>query len=158
MTRFQIAGRRVSLDRELVERRLEDVLPEPVREHYVVVRGRRFPPKQVISLLTGLDRADFTTHQARRVLKRLGFVAARRQRRPPGAPAGQPGLPHGGRQAAALEPYAGKWVALGEPDEVLVAADSAREVVAWLSRHEQRATGIFRVPSSRAEAEGLAPR
>jgi hypothetical protein len=159
MATFQIAGQKVTLDPETVERQLEDVLPEPVRDHYVVVRGRRFPPKQVVSLLTGLDRADFTTHQARRVLKRLGFVAERRQRRTAGpAPEAAPSLPHGGRQAAALEPYAGRWVALGEPDEVLVAAGSASEVVAWLSRHEQRATGIFRVPSSRAEAEGLAPR
>lgn len=132
-------------------------MPEPVREHYVVVRGRRYPPKQVVSLLTGLDRADFTTHQAQRVLERLGFVAARRQRRTSGAPAGEPSLPHGERQGAALRPYAGQWVALGEPDEVLVAAASAREVVAWLSRHERRATGFFRVPSSPAETEGLAP-
>src|SRR5207302_6036733 len=44
----------------------------------LIVHGRRFPPKQPISLLTGLDKADFTTHQARRILKRLGFVAARR--------------------------------------------------------------------------------
>jgi hypothetical protein len=159
MTTFQIAGKRVRLDPKMVERRLEDVLPDPVREHYVVVQGRRFPPKQVVSLLTGLDRADFTTHQARRVLKRLGFVAARKQRPTTGpASASEASLPHGGRQAAALAPYVGKWVALGEPDEVLVAADSARELVAWLSRHEQRSTGIFRVPSSEAEAAGLAPR
>ena len=159
MATFQIAGQQVTLDRGAVERGLDGVLPEPVREHYVIVGGRRFPPKQVVSLLTGLDRADFTTHQARRVLKRLGFVAARKQRRTVGTPpAGGPALPHGGRQAAALAPYVGRWVALGEPDEVLVAANTAREVVAWLARHEQRASGIFRVPSSAAEAEGLAPR
>lgn len=158
MPTFQIAGQRVTLDRTVVERRLAGVLPEPVRDHYVVVSGRRFPPKQVVSLLTGIDRADFTTHQARRVLKRLGFAAARKNRGAETAPAAAPALPHGGRQAAALEPYAGQWVALGEPDEVLVAAPSAREVLAWLSRHEQRATGIFRVPASQAEAEGLAPR
>lgn len=157
MTTFQIAGKRVLLDHETVVRRLEGVLPEPVREHYVVVQGRRFPPKQVVSLLTGLDRADFTTHQARRVLKRLGFVAARKR---PGTaePTNEPALPQGGRQAAALAPYLGQWVALGEPDEVLVAATSARDVVAWLSRHEQRATGILRVPSSADEAGGMAPR
>jgi hypothetical protein len=65
--------------------------------------------------------------------------------------------PHEGRQAAALEPFRGKWVALGEPDEVLVAAETAREVVAWLSRNEIKATGMFRVPDSAREAEGLAP-
>jgi len=159
MATFRIAGHQVVLDRETVERGLAEVVPEPVREHYVVVLGRRYPPKQVVSVLTGLDRADFTTHQARRVLKRLGFVAARKRR--PGsesAPNGDPALPHGGRQAAALEPNAGQWIALGEPDEVLVAAASARDVVAWLARHEQRASGIFRVPSSERDAQGLAPR
>jgi len=41
-----------------------------------VINGRRWPPKQVLALVTGLDRADFTTHQARRALTRLGFPAA----------------------------------------------------------------------------------
>lgn len=158
MPAFQIASQNVSLDRDLVEELLENVLPEPVREHYVVIRGRRFPPKQVVNVVTGIDRADFTTHQARRILRRLGFVAARKHRPVDGEPpAPEPGLPHGGRQAEALRPYVGKWVALGEPDEVLVAADSLEQVVAWLVRHEQKASGVFRVPATRAEAEGLAP-
>ncbi len=48
------------------------------RGHFVVVGTRRFPRKQVVGELTGLDRADFTTHQARRPLIRLGFSAGRR--------------------------------------------------------------------------------
>ena len=159
MPTFQIAGKQVTLERAAVEARLEQLLPEPISEHYVVVHGRRFPPKQVISVVTGIDRADFTTHQARRVLRRLGFTAERRGRREGDEKSvPYPDLPYGGRQAAALEPYAGKWVALGEPDEVLVAADTLREVAGWLARHEQRATGVLRVPRSRVEAEGLAPR
>lgn len=157
MAVFQVAGRRFSLDSRTVERKLEQVQPEPVREHYVVVRSRRYPPKQVLSELTGLDRADFTTHQARRILKRLGFVAARRSAAAPRRAGGGPGGPHGGRQAAALAPFAGKWVALGQPDEVLVAAETAAEIVAWLSRHGKRASGVFRVPRTADEAQGLAP-
>lgn len=153
MAAFTIAGERVVLDHDTVEARLERVLPEPIHEHYVVVGGRRFPPKQVLSELTGLDRADFTTHQARRILRRLGFIVARREPRASPPPHDVPGLPHGGRQAAALEPYIGKWVALGEPDEVLVAADTIEEVVAWLVKHEQRTSGIFRVPRSVEETE-----
>jgi hypothetical protein len=83
-----IAGRRFELDREAVERALTPELPEPLRDHYVVVAGRRYPPKQALAAVTGLDRADFTTHQARRILTRLGFVG----RRPP---------PAGGRAPAA---------------------------------------------------------
>jgi hypothetical protein len=158
MPTFTVAGSRVELDRDSVERALESIEPEPLRDHYVVVGRRRYPPKQVLCVVTGLDRADFTTHQARRILRRLGFVAARRSRS--GATPGKSDLslgPHGGRQAGALEPYVGQWVALGEPDEVLFAADSAQEVVSWLTRNERRASGIFRVPATAREAEGAAP-
>ena len=153
---FTISGYQFDLDRGAVERCVLDVLPDPVYEHYVVVSGRRFPPKQVLACVTGLDRADFTTHQARRVLKRLGFVAARTQRRAPSEDARR--IPRAGEQAEALRPYVGKWVALAGPTEVLVAADRPEDVLAWLARHERRAPyGMFRVPASVAEAEGLAP-
>ncbi|MGZ8693322.1 MAG: hypothetical protein ACXWZT_11405, partial [Gaiellaceae bacterium] len=77
MATFTIAGQRFDLEPGPIEQTLETVLPEPIQEHYVVVRGRRYPPKQVISCLTELDRADFTTHQARRIMRRLGFTTAR---------------------------------------------------------------------------------
>jgi len=159
MTQFTISGEEFDLQREAVEAAVEELLPDPVQEHYVVVGGRRYPPKQVISCVTGLDRADFTTHQARRILKRLGFVAARLIRdESPVAAAGADG-PRGGSQAAALAPFVGKWVALASPTDVLVAAATPQEVLAWLARHERRAEyGMFRVPASPDEAEGLAPR
>jgi hypothetical protein len=162
MPSFTIAGQQFDLERGDVERCLLDLLPDPVQEHYVVVLGRRFPPKQVISCATGVDRADFTTHQARRILKRLGFVAARAGPRDVAEQdATQDGDyqgPYGGRQAAALRPYVGQWVALAGPTDVLVAADTPQEVLAWLARHERRAPyGMFRVPASVDEAEGAAP-
>jgi hypothetical protein len=160
MGRFTIAGQPFELEPDEVERCLVDVLPDPVHEHYVVVRGRRFPPKQVLSCATGLDRADFTTHQARRILKRLGFVAARagRQEAAETDGGGERAAPGDGSQAEALRPYVGQWVALAGPTDVLVAANTPQEVLAWLARHERRASyGMFRVPASSAEAEGGAP-
>ena len=66
--------------------------------------------------------------------------------------------PHGGRQAAALAPFVGKWVALTSPTDVLVAADSPHEIIRWLVAHGRRASyGMFRVPSSLREAESLSP-
>jgi len=63
-----------------------------------------------------------------------------------------------GSQAAALEPFVGKWVALASPTHVLVAADTPEEVLAWLKRNGRRASyGMFRVPASTGEAEGLGP-
>jgi hypothetical protein len=157
MPRFTIAGQAFELDANNVEASLRGLLPDPVREHYVVVSGRRYPPKQVLSRVTGLDRADFTTHQARRILRRLGFVAARRSSSDAhGGGGGQSS--RAGKQAEALTPHVGKWVALAGPTDVLVAADSPQEVLAWLARHERRASyGMFRVPASPGEAEGAAP-
>lgn len=157
MSTHRVAGRSFDLTAEAVADAVTGVLPDPIHEHYVVVGGRRYPPKQVLARVTGLDRADFTTHQARRILKRLGFTAARvttseGQFEPAGTG------PHGGRQARALAPYVGKWVALAGPTEVLVAADTPQEVLAWLARHERRARyGMFRVPQDVREAEGVAP-
>jgi len=161
VARFTVAGQTIELEREAVEHALERVLPEPLREHYVVVCSRRYPPKQVLSEVTGLDRADFTTHQARRILKRLGFTAARAT---PGSAAretvGATAVgPFGGRQAEALADHAGQWVALAGPTEVLIAADTPQDVLRWLARHERKATGgMFRVPTDPSEAEGVAPR
>lgn len=160
MPRFTVAGQAIELERDDVERTLERVLPEPVREHYVVVGSRRYPPKQVLSEVTGLDRADFTTHQARRILKRVGFTAARVTPEPavPEMAELATSTPYGGRQASALADYAGKWVALAGPTTVLVAADTPQDVLRWLARHERKATGgMFRVPAGPAEAEGAAP-
>ncbi len=132
---------------------MRGVLPDPVAQHYVVVNGRRYPPKQVISHVTGLDRADFTSHQARRILMRLGFAAGRHAE---GSTAGRPQSGGGGRLAEALTPLAGQWVATKDED-VLVAAGSPEDVVAWLSRHDQRADSMFRVPEDEVAASGLAP-
>jgi len=149
-----ISGRRFRLAPDRVTHATADVLPDPLRDHYVVIGGRRYPPKQVIALVTGLDRADFTTHQARRILARLGFPVARRSnsaRMSPGrGPSATPS------PAEALRPYIGQWVAT-DGDEVLVGADSPAEVVSWLTRHNRRAQSMFRVPAGDAEAGGVAP-
>lgn len=166
MPTMTVSGHRYEFDRRAVEAALEGVLPEPIHEHFVVISGRRWPPKQVLALVTGLDRADFTTHQARSVLTRLGFPAARAARRPerraelahgitPPAAAsetspGNPGL------AEALRPFIGLWVAI-RGNEVLVAAPSPKDVVAWLTQHGQRAQSMFRVPGSEQAVTGAAP-
>src|SRR5205823_7866498 len=54
-----IAGHRFELQSGAITRVMKKTLPEPLNEHYVVIGGRRYPPKQVIAAVTGLDRADF---------------------------------------------------------------------------------------------------
>lgn len=158
-----IGGRRFELDRGRVEQAVAQLLPEPIQEHFVVVGGRRFPPKQVVSAVTGLDRADFTTHQSRRILLGLGFPAARRAR-PGGSDLGAAPGNAGAIDAAArgedpveeLRRYIGQWVALRR-NEVLVGAPSASEVISWLARYNQQADAIFRVPEDDAAVGGVGP-
>lgn len=140
-----IAGSAFRLDRALVTKTVEGVLPDPLNEHFVVVGGRRFPPKQVIGLVTGLDRSDFTTHQARRTLRRLGFPVGRRPPVTVPEPARREPDPDAEAQVEALRPYIGQWVALKD-NEVLVASAIPEEVLDWLERHDMYADGMFRVP------------
>lgn len=166
MPNMTVSGHRYDLDRRAVEVALAGVLPEPIHEHFVVISGRRWPPKQVLSLVTGLDRADFTTHQARSILTRLGFPAARAASPPERragihrgmSPAPTVGETTAGKPALAeaLRPFIGLWVAIRD-NEVLVAAPSPKDVVAWLTQHGQRAQSMFRVPDSEQAVTGAAP-
>ncbi len=143
--RSVVAGRAFELTADQVVRVLAGVEPEAVREHFVVIGGRRFPPKQVLAVVTGLDRGDFTSHQARTVLRRLGFSGSRssagRAARTPvrGRPADQPG------GAEALRPFRGRFVAL-RGTQVLVAGQRLEDVFAWLESHDRCADTVFRVP------------
>jgi hypothetical protein len=72
-TRFTIGGIEFSLSKEEVERKLQAVEPENVREVFVEVHGRRYPIKQALAAATGLLRGEFTTHDAMRVFRRLSL-------------------------------------------------------------------------------------
>jgi hypothetical protein len=155
----KIAGHPFVLRSSDVVRAMQGVDPEPIASHYVVVGTQRFPPKQIISQLTGLDRADFTSHQARRTLSRLGFSAGRRPPRTTGMrsePAYLQSNPAAGPLADRLRSLAGTWVAIRDED-ILHSSESPRELVAWLSRHGQKADSMFRVPEDERAATGLAP-
>lgn len=158
----QIAGRRFSLRHADVVEALRDRDPEPIRSHYIVVGAQRFPPKQVISAVTGLDRADFTTHQARGTLLRLGFAAGRRgvpgsrnDLRSTGGPATPADAPND-ELASRLRHLGGLWVAIKDED-VLHAAPTPRQLVSWLAEHGQSADTVYRVPEDDLAASGLAP-
>lgn len=153
-----IAGHVFALRSADVERKLRNTLPEPLDDHYVVIGGRRFPPKQVISEVTGLDRADFNTHQARRVLSRLGFTVGRRERRASLHRTCSPSCGHGKTTSEAdlLRPFVGQWVAQ-RGMEILVAASTPQAVLGWLEQHQQVADAMFRVPGDEHEAAGVAP-
>lgn len=145
MTAARVAGEDFELDADAVEQAVADLDPEPIREHYVVIGPRRYPPKQVLAAITGLDRGDFTTHQARSILRRLGFGVHRKGRAIPlpRDPETTNRPPHG-TEAALLEPFMGRFIAQ-DGLEVLYDSDSPYDVVRWLRKHGLRAT-VWRVP------------
>ena len=75
---FILAGRRHNLTREQVEEKMDKVEPELGRQHFVKLKGREYPVKQVLATMLPLSRLDFTTQQARRILARLGFEVIER--------------------------------------------------------------------------------
>jgi hypothetical protein len=72
--RFTVGGEQYDLTRERVIAAMGSVQSEPVQKHLVQVDGAVFPPKQVFATVTGRARTSFTTMEAQRVLRRLGFV------------------------------------------------------------------------------------
>jgi|GEM_PF-1493024 len=109
MARGVVGGRAFDLTHGEVERAMRDVQPEPVREHFVVIGEKPFPPKQALAQVTGWDRQSFTTMEAIRVLTRTGFVCQRRiDGRPVQVPADPEDPPEhegssAGRRLSALE-------------------------------------------------------
>lgn len=74
---FTINGQRISLEADDVRHAVKGVAPSAARSHVVDVEGVEYPVKQVFAEATGLDLLDFTTNQARRVLRKLGFSLRR---------------------------------------------------------------------------------
>lgn len=155
-------GAEFTLDSDRASEAMEGIAAEPVRDHYVVVRGRRFPPKQVLAVLLGVDRADFTTYQARRILGRLGFETGRRHTDLADASvvgvAVAPGVVSvrsaertrdaslaSVKEVEALREYRGLWVAT-RGDDVVVSGASPQEVLDLLERRDLTAESMFRVP------------
>ncbi|MGH2706209.1 MAG: hypothetical protein ACRDJ4_14325 [Actinomycetota bacterium] len=74
---------------------------------------------------------DFTTDQARAVLRRAGFRTGRLGKGAAVVPDPDKEEPEMAGQAEELRPYRGRWVAVAG-ERVVFDADSREEVVSWL--------------------------
>jgi hypothetical protein len=146
-----IAHRPFDLARERVEATMRSVAPESIQAHYVIVNGRRFPPKQVIAAVTGLDRSEFISTQARRILERLGFTVGRLGSAPMAAePSVDPGSSADERlerEAELLRPYIGQFVAVDPEWTEVVASGPEPRAVSRALRAIGRTGVIFQVPT-----------
>lgn len=75
-----VGGRQFAYSASDVEQAMKDTGVETIREHFVLVNGVPYPPKQVLYEVTGWDRTTFTTMEAQRVLTKLGFECRRAKR------------------------------------------------------------------------------
>jgi hypothetical protein len=74
---FTHRGKRYRLTRAQVIESVRGVVPGLVSSLAVEIEGIEYPVKQPFGLATGLDIADFTSHEARDKLVRLGFSVSR---------------------------------------------------------------------------------
>lgn len=74
---FTLLGEQFHLSRVQVEQTMQGVTPEPIHTHAVEINGVRYPVKQALERVTGVDRADFISTAARRHFRRLGFQVVR---------------------------------------------------------------------------------
>jgi hypothetical protein len=74
---FRMSGREFRLTKSKVEAAMEGVRPEAVASYFVVVKGRRYPPRQVMSEATGLAPKAILSANAERRLRELGFITGR---------------------------------------------------------------------------------
>ena len=82
---FVLNGERLSFSRFQVLEAVKNQVPRRIDKYKVEIDGVDFPPKQVLELLSGIEPIKFTTMDAQRVLKKLGFpsqVASRAQAGP----------------------------------------------------------------------------
>jgi len=69
-----IRWNKFEISREDIEEATRGAVPERIFIHWVFVRDQAWPVKQIISLVTGLNRNEFHTHDALRVLRDLGYA------------------------------------------------------------------------------------
>lgn len=71
--KFVIRGRQFDLSREDIEASLKDIEPEGRSKYQVMINGKAYPIKQVLSRATCLAPIGFTSQDAYRILSRLGY-------------------------------------------------------------------------------------
>lgn len=73
MATFKLSGQHFDFEPKDVVNAVKGKEPETIQKYAVTLGGKEYPIKQVVRLLTKLDSAQFTAHDAYRVLRKIGF-------------------------------------------------------------------------------------
>ncbi len=68
-----ISGNSYTLTTNDVIRKAASFKPDPISIYYCKLANKQYPPKQIVSIATGLGKSEFTTATAINILKRLGI-------------------------------------------------------------------------------------
>jgi len=71
---FVLNGKRYRFAHSQVAEAVKNQPPRRIDKYKVAVEGVEYPPKQVVERLTGVEPINFTTMDAQRILKKLGYV------------------------------------------------------------------------------------
>src|SRR5208282_6061968 len=75
MQSFVLNGKRYNFSHSQVLGVVKNQIPRRIEKYRVELDGVDFPPKQILELLTGIEPINFTTMDAQRILKKLGFAS-----------------------------------------------------------------------------------
>ena len=70
---FIIRGHIYKLTQADIIKGVTGLIPRPLRKHYVEISGTRYPIKQALAQALGLAVIDFTSQDAYRIFRQLGF-------------------------------------------------------------------------------------
>lgn len=70
---FTLAGKRFNIAPQDIVKAVQGVEPEPIQKHAVKIGERLYPVKQVLSIATGLTKADINSHHAHQILRWMGL-------------------------------------------------------------------------------------
>ena len=73
MAKFKLGGQNYDYERKDVENALKGKDPGKIQKYAVKVNGKEYPIKQAIRETLKLNSADFTAHDAYRILRAMGF-------------------------------------------------------------------------------------
>lgn len=73
MAKFRLGGKDYDYEQKDVENAMKGEVPGKIQKYAVKVNGKMYPIKQVIKKLLKLNSADFTAHDAYRILRAMGY-------------------------------------------------------------------------------------
>jgi hypothetical protein len=71
---FTQGGKRFEMERGDFEKATKSIRPGRIQKYSVLLHGKRYPIRQVVSAATGIPAIELTSNSAYRILKKFDFA------------------------------------------------------------------------------------